>query len=54
MIRLPVFARTRRYDWFATINYSVFLVLPFLLMWSLGVTLALTPVLLFLFLFAKI
>jgi class 3 adenylate cyclase len=36
LVRLPVFAVTRRYEWFAAVNYTVFLVLPFLLMWALG------------------
>jgi len=35
-IRLPIFAVTQRYDWFAAFNFALFLVLPFLLMWSLG------------------
>jgi len=35
-VSIPVFAATRRYDWFAATHFVVFLVLPFLLMWSLG------------------
>jgi len=36
LVRLPIYAVTRRYEWFAAVNYTVFLILPFLLMWSLG------------------
>jgi class 3 adenylate cyclase len=35
-ITVPVFARTRRYDTFAAVHSVTFLVLPMLLMWSLG------------------
>jgi class 3 adenylate cyclase len=35
-VSIPVFAVTRRYDWFAAIHFTTLLVLPFLLMWSLG------------------
>ena len=33
---LVVFATTRRYAWFATSQFAQYMVLPFLLMWSLG------------------
>ena len=33
---IAVFARTRRYDWFAASQFAPYLVLPFLLMWALG------------------
>ena len=36
LVRLPIYAATRRYESFASVNYTLFLVLPFLLMWSLG------------------
>ena len=36
VISVVVFARDRRYRWFATLHFVTFLVLPFLLMWSLG------------------
>ena len=32
----PVFGLTRRYAWFAITQFTTFLVLPFVLMWSLG------------------
>jgi class 3 adenylate cyclase len=35
-VSLPLFSRTRRYEWYASIQVATFLVLPFLLMWSLG------------------
>lgn len=34
--RLPIYAFTHRYEWFAATSFVIFLVLPFLLMWSLG------------------
>jgi class 3 adenylate cyclase len=36
LVSIPAFAVTRRYEWFATTHFTVFLVLPFLLMWTLG------------------
>ena len=36
VVSVPVFARTRRYDTFAITHSITFLVLPLLLMWSLG------------------
>ena len=36
VVSVPVFARTRRYDTFAVTHSITFLVLPLLLMWSLG------------------
>jgi class 3 adenylate cyclase len=35
-LTLPFFAVTRRYEWFAATQFTIFLVLPFLLMWALG------------------
>ena len=35
-ISIPILAVTRHYEPFAAIHFSVFLILPFLLMWSLG------------------
>src|SRR5687767_11080193 len=35
-IGLATFAATRRYDWFAASQFTPFMILPFLLMWSLG------------------
>lgn len=36
VLGLAVFAATRRYDWFAASQFAPYIVLPFLLMWSLG------------------
>ncbi len=33
---IAVFAVTRRYDWFAASQFAPYMVLPFLLMWTLG------------------
>src|SRR5918994_4764857 len=36
VLGLAMFAATRRYDWFAASQFAPYMVLPFLLMWSLG------------------
>ena len=36
LVRLPIYAVTRRYERFAAVNYTVFLILPFLLKRALG------------------
>ena len=35
-VSIPVFGQTRRYAWFAIVQFAAFLILPFALMWSLG------------------
>lgn len=36
LIGVAIFGVTRRYEWFAASNFTIFMALPFLLMWSLG------------------
>ena len=36
LLGIVMFAATRRYDWFAVSQFTPYMVLPFLLMWSLG------------------